>query len=116
MAIFFENTDRNVIPNWRGFEKTVHLGELKSFRSAKSSAFRMFKKSDLNEVLEAWKDHKTISYAGDLISCAYVSNFTELIEVKEALNFVIDNKDYAPSALFKLSWKLKYDNGNNRES
>ena len=50
MANFLEDKNRRVIPNWRSFNKTSHLGELDSF-NIKNNAIRILMKKFISMML-----------------------------------------------------------------
>jgi tetratricopeptide (TPR) repeat protein len=84
VAGFLEDRERNVIPRWRDFRSTVVLGELDSSRAAPEPSNR---DSDLSAAVADWTEHRTASFAGDLISAALVAqNFQA---AREASEFVV---------------------------
>ena len=88
MAIIFTNTDRRVVPNWKSFQKTTRLGELNSCKTEKSNSIYI-----INDYINDWKLNQSIPFAGDLLSAAISNNQISLSEVKNAANFILDNKD-----------------------
>jgi tetratricopeptide (TPR) repeat protein len=103
MANFLEDKNRRVIPNWRSFNKTSHLGELNSF----NVSFKI-KREDLSilEYIESWKRNNELIYASDLLSAASVNNMTDNIEVKIAAKFILENQANASKSQIKLATKI----------
>jgi tetratricopeptide (TPR) repeat protein len=84
VAGFLEDKERNVIPRWRDFRSTVVLGELDSSKVAPDSRSRV---GDLSAAVSDWNEHRTASFAGDLISAALVAqNFQA---ARDASEFVV---------------------------
>ena len=88
MAIIFTNTDRRVVPNWKSFSKTAHLGELNSFNKEKNIS-----SYSLIEYIDDWKLNKTVPFAGDLLSAAISNNQIGLLEVRDAAKFILENRN-----------------------
>ena len=100
MANFLEDKNRRVIPNWRSFNKTSHLGELDSF-NIKNNIRRV----DLSilDYIDAWNQNNELIYASDLLSAAVVNNLTNNSDVKKAANFILDNFENATPSQIKLA-------------
>ena len=100
MANFLEDKNRRVIPNWRSFNKTSHLGELDSF-NIKNNISRI----DLSilDYIDAWNQNNELIYASDLLSAAVVNNLTNNSEVIKAANFILDNFENATTSQIKLA-------------
>ena len=71
MAIFFEETNRLVIPNWRSFSNTAKIGELNG--SKKLLVDPTFN-PDLTDLIDDWENSKTIGVAADLLGAAIIGN------------------------------------------
>jgi tetratricopeptide (TPR) repeat protein len=84
MAGFLEEKERNVIPRWRDFRSTVLLGDLDSVKPASEKSRRP---SDLSAAVAEWAEHRTASFAGDLISAALVAQ--DFLPATEASEFVV---------------------------
>jgi hypothetical protein len=90
MANLFEQKDRRVIPNWRSFYSTWRLNEL--YYSKKNIVRQIERRLSINDYITAWDNNKSTSFAGDLISAAFVNGFVNIKEVKEAANSILNNK------------------------
>lgn len=100
MPAFLEERDRNVIPRWRDFRSTVQLGELDE-----NPREHIIKPSqDLVSVLRDWQLHRTVSFAGDLISAALVSG--NGAAARDASEFVIALDDDISPALRTLALRV----------
>jgi tetratricopeptide (TPR) repeat protein len=97
MAIILEQKKRNVIPNWRKFEKTLLLGELGNSNAIKNLDI------DISRTLIDWKNNKTIGIAADLLNSAFISNKKNSKEVSEAALFVIKNQILSNYSLTDLA-------------
>lgn len=95
MASFKEDENRNVVPNWREYNKTARLGEFGSV-AAISKPFEFF---PIDEYIYSWQNNKTIPYAGDLISAAILNGQESNINAIEAAHFIIFHKDEATEIL-----------------
>lgn len=103
MANFFENKDRNIIPNWRSFENTTKLGELNGSRNIKlDSSF----KPDISDLLENWEESQSIGMAGDIIGVALVCNQESNQTVREISRFVLNNTDIATPAILEAAHSI----------
>lgn len=103
MASFLEDKNRRVIPNWRSFNKTSHLGELDSFNNSFKIA-----REDLSilDYIESWQRNKELIYASDLLSAALVNNLVDNIEVRNAANFILKNQANATLSQIKLATRI----------
>ncbi len=97
MASFFENKDRNVIPNWRSFDTTAKLGELSRFHlDAKVDTTA---KVDLTDLFDSWEDNQTMGLAADIISSAVILNLNSDPKLEAVSKFICDNKENASPVL-----------------
>jgi tetratricopeptide (TPR) repeat protein len=101
MAAFLEDRNRNVIPRWRDFRSTVELGELNASAPTIDHTDAV---PDLSSVLDDWQKHKTVSFAGDLISAALVSG--NVMVAREASEFVITLADNVSPSLRSLARRV----------
>jgi tetratricopeptide (TPR) repeat protein len=88
MANFFEQKNRNVVPNFRRFSETIELGEL-------SHAWKEGRKSTkftINRNIIEWEKEKSVGAASDLLSSAIVTGITNIEEVNRAAEFILSNK------------------------
>lgn len=100
MADLFEKKNRHLIPNWRSFENTAKLGELNGSKSIKlDSNFR----PDISDLIEDWKEYKSIGIAGDILGVALVCNQENNGTVREISNFVLQNKQLASKAIINAA-------------
>lgn len=103
MAIFFDDRDRRVVPNWRTFKKTALLGELDSTnKEPKKSNFVL----SIDDYLKDWHTNKTIPIAADLLSASLVNNIKEKPEIIEAANLILSNPQVATSSQQSLAHSL----------
>lgn len=100
MANLFEHEDRRVVPNWRSFGKTTVLGELNSFQTERKISLT---KLSIQEYIIDWKFNRTIIYAADLLSAAIINNEKENLNVKEAANYVLSNKEKSSKSQISLA-------------
>jgi Flp pilus assembly protein TadD len=100
MATLLETRERNVIPRWRDFRTTAHLGELDSHKRDVARVDR----ADLSQLIAAWEANPAIPFAGDLISAALVNGVPEV--AREASEFVLATGDEASMSLRSLAQHL----------
>ena len=62
MASISNTTNRNVIPNWRGFKDTVRRGEVMTPNNRIVSSGDWF---PIEQYIQAWKEFPSIAMAGD---------------------------------------------------
>lgn len=101
MASLFEDKDRNVLPSWRSFTRTLHFGELNDFTSER--AYLALTKLTIDDYLSSWGQNKTVPVAADLLSAAFVNGFIENPIVKEAATFIYSNKNKSTNAMIRLA-------------
>jgi tetratricopeptide (TPR) repeat protein len=87
MAAPLNKKDRNVIPNFRSFGKTVLIGELES----ESLTPHRHAEFNLDSLLRDWEERRTIGVAGDLLGAALVADQRDKQQVKEAAEFVTNH-------------------------
>jgi hypothetical protein len=102
MASFFEQKDRNVVPNFRSFLETVELGEL----SDTSCKIRNGMKGTLGSDLLEWENTPSIGAASDLLSSALVAGITNNDAVSRAAEFVLNNKRLATPSQLDLAERI----------
>lgn len=102
MASLTNNSARNVVPNWRDYNTTAKLGELYG-NNAIAIKLPVFPISDY---IKAWKDNKTIPYAGDLISAAIIGEQKTNSFVQDAAKFIIEREEDVPNSLFKTALSI----------
>ena len=101
MANLFEHKDRNVLPNWRSYTRTLHYGELTDSISDRVDPSQT--KLTIADYLLSWEENKTVPIAADLLSAAFVNGFSENPTVKEAAAFINFNKDKSTHAIIRLA-------------
>lgn len=100
MASFITDKKRNVVPNWREYNKTAKLGEIGDYGHHRSTDSNFF---PIDEYVRAWQDHKAIPFAGDLISAAILNGQSTNEVALEAARFVIAHKDEASAAIIRAA-------------
>jgi len=102
MANFFEQKNRNVVPNFRSFAETIELGELshsgKDTRKAIDYA--------ISRDLLAWENDKSIGIAADLLSSAIVAGVTRIEPVSRAAEFLLNNRELASPSQVDLAERI----------
>jgi hypothetical protein len=101
MSVVFGEKDRNVIPRWRDFLTTAHLGELHAAATITSYT----DVHDLSTLISDWTANRSVSFAADLISAAVVSR--TFPAAQEAANFVLES-DNIPPSLRALAELVRY--------
>jgi|GEM_PF-2381533 hypothetical protein len=99
MASLTKNINRNVVPNWRDYRTTAELGEIGGYKVT-NTEIPLF---SINDYIDAWKENKTIPYAGDLISAGIMNGKKNNSEVINAAKFIIENEDSAPKSLLNVA-------------
>jgi predicted Zn-dependent protease len=100
MASFIADKKRNVVPNWREYNKTAKLGEIGDSGSRIIPATDFF---PIDEYVLAWRDNNTIPFAGDLISAATLNGQTTSEDAMAAAQFILAHQDEASSALVRAA-------------
>ncbi len=100
MANLFEHKDRRVIPNWRSFNKTTLLGELNSFQNNLNFTLP---DTNIDEYIIDWRLNKTVIHAADLLSAAIVNDKKNQDSVKDAANFILENKEKSTISQISLA-------------
>ena len=95
MAGFSTDEDRKVIPRWRTFDETLRLGELNSAVSPR--ACQQVTSDFLSSKIMAWREHRTVSHAADLVGAALTLGREK--EAAEAARFLLqDDLNVSPWA------------------
>ena len=101
---FIVNTEkRRIIPRWRSFDDAVMTGELNPSKGLLRK-IHFNTKEYLNEQKLSWQKNKTLSFAGDLLSSAFVLGLES--EFLDVAKFIIAKEEYSSSPLFKLATKV----------
>ncbi|RZK49285.1 MAG: hypothetical protein EOO99_06400 [Pedobacter sp.] len=103
MTNIYELDNRVLVPNWRDFQRTVKIGELGQNDKPKGLA------TDLVQIKADWKNNKTIGIAADLVNNSFVSNDLFSEELKEAIQFVENNKSDSSLPLLALVEQIKQE-------
>jgi len=102
MASLKEDEKRNVVPNWRDYNKTSKLGEFGS-ASRNRVQIELF---PIDQYIHAWEVNNSIPYAGDLVSAAILNGHQENPAVVEAARFIVSHKDEATKTLIHTAQSL----------
>lgn len=103
MASFITDKKRNVVPNWREYNKTAKLGEFGDGRHPLTPVTAFF---PIDEYVLAWQGNKTIPFAGDLISAATLNGQMTNKDAVDAAHFILAHKDEASVALIHAADSL----------
>lgn len=90
MANFFEDKDRKIIPNFRSFNLTEKLGDLKSTNIDQSK--KPMVDPHFHSLTNDWIYNKTIGFAADLLSTGLLVD-PKNEAVISAAQFIIDSKE-----------------------
>ncbi|MFA6570978.1 MAG: hypothetical protein WCT77_07050, partial [Bacteroidota bacterium] len=107
----FENKKRNVLPNWRNYTNTILSNELNSFLIINDENNSL----SIEAYIESFKHNKSIAFAGELLSAAFVNNYKENKYVKDAANYILNNKDKSTPILVDLAEILIGKETNNNQ-
>ncbi|MDM1679888.1 hypothetical protein HX069_12085 [Myroides odoratimimus] len=107
MNNIYELEKRELVPNWRDFEKTLQLGELSMFGNQKVILGNQHISNNI--IIDDWHNNKTIGHAADLINNLYTINNLDIPEVNEAIDFIEQNKQYASESLLRLIKHIKQE-------
>lgn len=102
MASLKEDETRNVVPNWRDYNKTARFGEFGSSAAA-AKPIEFF---PIDEYVQAWQANQTIPYAGDLISAAILNGQQTNPVVLDAARFIVSHQDDATGVLIRTARSL----------
>ena len=86
MASFSTDKKRNVVPNWREYNKTAKLGEFGDSGHPLTAVTTFF---PIDEYVLDWQSNKTIPFAGDLISAAILNGQMTNKDAVEAAQFIL---------------------------
>jgi hypothetical protein len=99
MAVFWRERERKIIPRWRDSEAAPITGELDS--STLTARAEPFDDSFIDNRLRDWRNHKTISFAADLLSAAFVLNQFDV--AADAAGFILKDKSGASTSVRDLA-------------
>ncbi|MGI8655577.1 MAG: hypothetical protein ACR2LC_10185 [Pyrinomonadaceae bacterium] len=96
---------RNIIPRWRDFRTTLSLGELDSVGTYDDEPDTSDQNLDfLADKVQDWRNHKTPSFAADLVSSALVLRRED--DAREAATFLLDSDTSASKIAKELASKI----------
>lgn len=99
MASFHEIRPRNVIPNWRSYQRTSELGELKGCSKVEAQPLYV----SIDDYISDWKKHPSVANAGDLLSAALISGNMDIIEAKDAAKYILEHEDKSSIVLIRTA-------------
>lgn len=102
--MFLPKANRKIIPRWRDFLTTAALGQLAPSSAAQPEL--PFPTASELEAREAWRRHRTLWHALDLLGSAFVIGDTNDEEVQSAATYVSKYGDDCPSIARVLAEKL----------
>lgn len=102
MASFNEKDKRDVLPNWRSYNKTSCVGE---FDASINTQFSVPFFS-LDEYVFAWNEHQGIPFAADLVSAAITNGQLNNPDVVKAARFIINHPDDCSNAQLLCAKKI----------
>lgn len=102
MGLIMKTEKRRIIPQWRSTEIAATTGELSVY--SQSLHRRNFTSDFLMSQKQAFVNNRNLSYAGDLLSSAYVLGLEE--EFIDVAKFIIETDNDENSSLVSLSKKI----------
>lgn len=102
MAVLFDIKDRNLIPNWRDFNRTLQIGELSNFSLQKPKL-----DLNINRSIEDWRGNKNLGIAADLVTSSFVAGIKDKPEVTEAIALLVSNSEKLSGALLEIIKKIQ---------
>ena len=85
MASLIGDEKRNVVPNWRDYNKTAKLGEFGGV-AVVTNPLKLF---PIDEYVVSWENNRSIPYAGDLVSAAILNEQQTNPAAIDAAKFII---------------------------
>lgn len=98
MAFVNFEIDRKVVPNWRPFQETSYLGEL-GFSYTPSNNYHY----PIDEYINSWRENRNILFASELLSAAVSNDQLNYSAIKDAANYILQNRSNANSAQIELA-------------
>ena len=102
MASLIGDEKRNVVPNWRDYNKTAKLGEFGGV-AVVTNPLKLF---PIDEYVVSWENNRSIPYAGDLVSAAILNEQQTNPAAIDAAKFIILHKDEATSVLVRTAQSM----------
>jgi len=95
MAIIYEIKERRVVPNWRDYKRTLHIGEL---------GLNHPNNLDINidRITNDWLIAQNIGTAAELIGAAFISDKGSFSELADAISFIRKNSMNSSNTLLGL--------------
>ena len=88
MSIISVKEQRDVVPNWRSFQRTALLGELLTTPKSCSTT-PIF---SITPYILAWRENRTIAIASDLLSAAIVNGDNAYPELSEVARYILNSE------------------------
>jgi len=101
VAISIQDKDRDVIPRWRSFGRTLANGEM---RPLSNTTTPFFDENRLEKAANNWKENRTIAFAGELLSAVIVLNVKQ-DSVEDAASFILESN--APESTKDIARRLR---------
>ena len=98
MAFVNIELDRKVVPNWRPFQETSYLGEL-GFSYTPSNNYHY----SIDKYINSWRENRNILFASELLSAAVSNDQLNYSAIKDAANYILQNRSNANSAQIELA-------------
>lgn len=93
MAVLVDRNDRRLVPAWKPYN--VSSPEVQPIK------FQERPQGDIGEYVSEWASHQNMANAGDLLTAAIVQNRSDIPEVMNAAQYVLNCETFVPSALKK---------------
>jgi uncharacterized protein HemY len=103
MGIIYKIDKRRMIPRWRSLELTTINGEIGPVLN-KPIIVKSVNEVQLNEQIKVWNDNKNLSFAGDLLSSAYVQGVEQ--DFKSVAEYIVKTQKNESAPLLKLANKI----------
>lgn len=107
MANVFLDISRNVIPNWRSFIATAHVGELSSTASESTPL-----PITATNLIHPWRESPNISLAAELISFHILSGNRDS-EILESAEYVLQHPAISSELLLEVAHRIKFGDEEN---
>ena len=102
LSTSIKEVDRRIVPRWRDSKTTVSIDELTPLEAVPS--LEPFNQGDLSELLADWKEHRTSSFASDLVGAGFVLGRES--EVGDAAEYLLTNSDWVPEPAIRLARRV----------
>lgn len=102
MAAIIEEKERRVIPNWRSFRTTASLGELDAISLTQNDLPIL----SIDSYIRDFRNNSSVPFAADLLSAALVNGFDDNNNVKDAAQFLLNNKQKITTSQEELAYRI----------